>query len=277
MGLDNILTFGGSSKLEKEREEFRIIADEYNSVADEYNILCKARGDILIYLSEEREEAERNFVLLTSLINTVKKTLRQSGSEISDDLLALVSIEKFHNSIFCLKEVKNNIVSESYSNSVEFTKGSFDRLQNNFIENGKITKKEVQGELIALGAVAVIDSLSYIGNLNSEVNSQRKSLVERREVMQSNLELICKSYEEVYKELLRAKELAVVLNKNNQVFVNQYLKFLDNYFIDFNLKCFNGVADKKELNKNGFMEDLKKLIKICESYAGVQKTIITRE
>lgn len=277
MGLDNILTFGGSNKLERERIEFRIIEDEYNSVADEYNILCNARSEILQYLSEERMEAERNFVLLTSLINTIKKSFREKGEEVSDELLSLVNVEKFNSTILSLESFKSSIISESYSNSLDFSKGSLDRLQSNFIDNGKITKKEIKGELIAIGAVAVIDSLSYIGNLNSEVNGQRKSLVERREVMQNNLELICNSYEEAYKELLRAKELTAVLNKNNQIFVKLYLKFLDNYFIDFNLKSFKISSDKKELNESGFMQELKQLIKISESYSGVKKTSITRK
>ncbi len=276
MGLDNILTFGGSNKLDRELSEFRIIEDEYNSVADEYNLLRNAHSEILQSLSEERIEAERNFVLLTSLINTIKKSFREKGDDVSDELLSLVNVEKFNSTILSLESFKSNIISESYSNSLEFSKGSMDRLQSNFIDNGKVTKNEIKGELIALGAVAVIDSLSYISNLNSQVNNQRKSLVERRKVMQSNLELICSSYEEAYKELLRAKELTAVLNKNNQIFIKLYLRFLDNYFIDFNLKSFKTGSSKKELNENGFMPELRQLIKVSESYSNVKKTSITR-
>lgn len=277
MGLDNLLTFGGANKLENEKQEFWQLAREYSSIEEEYKFICAQRKVIINLLNQERYEADRNFVLMASLISTIKTIIREESMSISDDLVSVVSLENFDSSISNLKKFNTNLFEKSYSETVKVGQGSLNRLHSSYVKNGSVSKAQLKGELAVVGAVAVANTLGYIGDLNEKVNQERKDLVERRKVMQENYKAIIENFEDIYKEILRAKELVTVLNKNNNVFMSIYLNFLQDYFIDSDLNKFKNGLSKEDLKDIGFFDSLKKMINICESYSDVSRLSITKE
>ncbi|MHC5310057.1 hypothetical protein ACYSNM_08270 [Myroides sp. LJL116] len=277
MGLDNILSFGGKKKLEKEQTELNSIISRYNIIENEYIRLLKSRRTFVSILENERFEAERNFTLLTSLIEVIKSTSRSGSKKVQDDLFVAAQNISYQDTFVHAVVDDQRIFDQSLSQFTDFGQGTVTRVIDSFANNGKISKNEVKEELVGLGISAVLSGVSYIGGLNSEISEKRREIAQLREEIQSNLELILTNYREIYKDSTRARELAIILNKNNEVFLNIYSNLVFKYFVDFdfdNLKT----SSREALSKDSyFLQELKKLISICGDYSRIRETKVTRE
>lgn len=263
--LKNLLTLGGSSKLEREIKELYYLRDVYMAAGKQYNLLVENRALLFNNLLIERNEAIRNFELTKSLIRVVKNELKSKKTEANKDMLSInVNI---NNNINQLNNIENidltNVIDNSIRNISKSVGQSFDRLSVNFDSKGHLTKQDLKIEALSLGVNLVGEAFTYIENLNKEVSKRRKKVQKHIAILQKHLNRILDSYRNLYAESLRIDEVFQVLNKNNKVFIEKYKSIIEKYFINYDLNKINNKIDNYESNLE---QEIKSLMMICSEY-----------
>lgn len=277
MSLNNILSFGSDKKLEQEQLDLNNLIYNYNRIIEAFNFILISRKNLIKTLSVERFEAERNFTLLATLITTVKVINRNSKEEKADKIYEAVNYESLDGFYSSEKVDSERIAFEAFEGFVSFSNASFERITNTMVENGGLSKKELKGELLGLGASAIISGLEYVSKVNEEISKKREKIRAIRAKIQERIDNVFSSYREVYKDSERAKELISVLNKNNEVFLSIYLKVLNQYFEDCDYSKLKRGTLQDLVRDKDFLSNLNKLAIICEDYSKVRHTTITRE
>lgn len=263
--------------MKREQEELEDLEIFHYNVKERFENLCYLRTELLTRLLEERLDADRNFCLMKSLIKTVKETISKKSNILDKDVLTLIEFTDIEESITQIRSNFENIISGNLDQLSEGANSSLERLSNTFLDKGEISKEDIKNEALSLGIDMAFSAISYIGDINSEVNKQREIVKENRALFQNNLKNMLKSYRDVYKELLRIREIATTLNKSNEVFVTSYQHFLNKHFINENLNKLSNksIKNNQELY-NEFLKELEYLLNICNNYASIRKVYVNK-
>lgn len=264
----NIITGGNYNKLQNEEIAFYDLKIKYNSFEDDFLLINQKRFEALSHLKNEREEATKNLYLAKNLISRIKevngKEIIQVIDSISDVAIPSPAIVIGDVSIDFNGKLDN--VSQTFLNSIN---DSINRIG----ENKTYTKQDLKVEFASIAFDIVSEGISQLIQINSEVNSKRKVILDGSRSMTNSIEKMTNQAPVIYKELKRIIEISRVLNKHNQAFSKKYETIVK----DINKKSkwsnfINDLFNRKLVPDDKMLMDLKYLIAYSSDYNKINKS-----
>lgn len=218
MSWKNLFTLGNYSKLQDEKQEFEMLAEEFSYWQKEFISLSQHRLNAYNFLRHERREVHRNLALVKNLIGRVREITKHNEQTVKSDFL---SYYKNNSTEFKLGNVsvdfkgKLDAVSENFMVSID---SSFKRLGN----KKEFTKADLKNEIAIVAVESLFKGIDQVLELNSEVNEKRRQIGQKRIEVKNALSKIYLMGPEYYKETNGMLEIAKVLNMHNKVFSLKY-------------------------------------------------------
>lgn len=264
----NIITGGNYNKLQDEEAAFYDLKDRYNSFQDDFLLINQKRFEALTHLKSEREDAMKNLHLAKNLISRIKEVNGKEIIHVIDSISNVVATgpEIVIGDVSIDFQGKLDNVSQTFLNSLN---GSLNRLG----ENKIYTKKDLKAEFATIAFDVLSDGISQLVQINSEVNSKRKEIVNASRSMVDSIDKMTTQAPVIYKELKRIIEISRVLNKHNQAFSKKYETIIKD--INKQSKWSNFIGDlfnRKIVPDDKMLMDLKYLISYSSDYSKINKS-----
>jgi len=265
--IKNFFTGGNYNKLQDEEAAFYDLKNKFNSIQDEFFLINQKRFEALTHLKSEREDAIKNLHLAKNLISRIKEVNGKEIIQVIDSISNVVATgpEIVIGDVSIDFQGKLDNVSQTLLNSLS---GSLNRLG----ENKTYTKKNLKAEFATIAFDVVSDGISQLIQINSEVNSKRKEIVNASRNMLDSIDKMTTQAPVIYKELKRIIEISRVLNKHNQAFSKKYETIIKD--INRQSKWSNFIDDlfnRKIVPDNKMLMDLKYLISYSSDYSKINK------
>ncbi|WP_026709005.1 hypothetical protein [Flavobacterium frigidarium] len=264
----NIVTGGGYDKLKNEEREFKKTVSSYKLMEESYIALNQTQLNALHYLKNERQEVVKNLSLSKNLIGRIKTIAKDKKQEVKNDFINYIENEHVEVTIGNVSinfQDKLDNVSETFMKSLD---SSFERINN----KSTFTKADLKVELASVAVETLIQGVSQVINLNSEVIERRKHIVNSTKQI---VEMIAKMSNQapiIYGEVKRMMEIASVLNKHNQVFSVKYAAINKEINKNSKIRLFiKDISNRKIIPDDKIMTHLHPLIKYSTEYSNFNK------
>lgn len=259
----NVITGGNFDKLQNEQREFNKLANSFSLLQDGYMDLNLTRLNVLRFLKEEREEVVKNLSLAKSMISKVKSITNDKNQEVKNDFITHVENQNIE---FQLGDVSIDFQGKLDNVSETFVK-SLDSSSKKLGNKKKITKDDLKSELAIVAVETLIKGVGEIINLNGEVNEKRKHIAASTKKIIDATSKMTNQAPKIYIEVKRMIEIAVLLNKHNQVFSIKYQAIHQEINKKSKFTIFiNELFNKKIIPDETMQTHLHSLIKISSEY-----------
>lgn len=270
----NILTLGKHGKLQDELQLLQEKNWYLTKLNSDFQPLKETQWESFNLLKLEREAAYKNLFLAKTLISKIKVRLKSQQLHLETDNLTnvMLSGNNSHLDLRINGDISidfDNLGSELFEN----ISASLDYLGS----QEKISSTDLKVEGLKMGVSALVSGVDALIDMNQEVRQQRELVRDKLIEVTNSVTQITKYFPTIYAETHRAIEIALTLNKTNQIFVNKYEQINKRLFNKSKIRLFWDEFMGRRLSFDQEDEsELLKLIQICSEYKKISSIKIEK-
>lgn len=266
----NVFTLGRYGKMHNELTVFENRRNTFLELAKEFRNSLKDQKLAFEVLKNQRKSAEKNIFLFKSILFLIKNKIKDNKSETIEDKM------KIKEEIYVPTKVTSTNTSIPEIDLSKFSSDFFSTTNRNLKKLSKLKDPKKEDFILAgvdTAISAVTNAIGGIIELNKQVNEKRREIQESTKLLLNAAESIFDYHPILYKETLRANEIALTLLKSNEAFSAKYQEIFQEIFHESKITLF-----KKFLLKEKFQisdETIEKIVflgSICSEYNKISQS-----